>query len=136
MQYIQNNFTVENIVAKYRNYVKEHCPKSSEFDAPFGYYGNTDEQLLVILYKRVTGKKADKKVLKVLAKYADAYCPEALSEAELSFLCSNIESCVNYLFSNLKKTNSIFSNLLFLLSPTSSIISPLKKYKKRLSIFI
>lgn len=118
MQYIQNNFTVENIVAKYRNYVKEHCPKSSEFDgyeqfdAPFGYYGNTDEQLLATLYKRVAGKKADKKVLKVLAKYADAYCPEALSEAELSFLCSNIGSCVNYLFSNLKKTNSIFSNML------------------------
>lgn len=118
MQYIQNNFTVENIVAKYRNYVKEHCPKSSEFDgyeqfdAPIGYYGNTDEQLLVTLYKRVAGKKADKKVLKVLAKYADAYCPEALSEAELSFLCSNIGSCVNYLFSNLKKTNSIFLNRL------------------------
>ena len=27
MQNVQNNFTVENLVAKYRDYVNEHCPK-------------------------------------------------------------------------------------------------------------
>ena len=32
MQTVNNNFTVEALVAKYRNFVDEHCPKSCESD--------------------------------------------------------------------------------------------------------
>ena len=117
MQNVQNNFTVENIVAKYRNYVMEHCPKSCEFngyeqfDAPISPYWESDEQLLVTIYKKVAGNKADSKVLKVLTKYADAYYSEAISEAELSFLCSNIGTSVNYIFLHLKDTVGNFSTI-------------------------
>ena len=30
MQKVNNNFTVEALVAKYRNFVDEHCPKDPE----------------------------------------------------------------------------------------------------------
>ena len=34
MQTANNNFTVEALVAKYRNFVKENCPKDPEIMDP------------------------------------------------------------------------------------------------------
>ena len=70
MQNTQSNFTVETLVAKYRNYVIEHCPKSCELifdedgkpfevEEPTSPGGNADEQLIATLYKKVTGNNAD-----------------------------------------------------------------------------
>ena len=86
MSTTNNNFTVESLVAKYRNYVNENCSKeyfcddyqdengkwhTSEGYAPFSPDGDADEQLLVTLYKKVAGRNSDDNVLDALSKYAD-----------------------------------------------------------------
>ncbi len=113
MQNVQNNFTVEDLVAKYRNYVNEHCPKeyfcddyigedgkshTSKGYMPFSPDGDADEQLIVTLYKNVAGENADEKVLSELSKYADKFYLEALTKEELSFLCENFEEAVTFSF--------------------------------------
>lgn len=113
MQNEQNNFTVENIVAKYRNYVNEHCPKSYTvfFDedgesidedwlptTPEG--GNADEQLIVTLYKKVTGNNADLQIVEALSQYAEMFYDEALTEEEMSFLCDQFSEVVSYEFAH------------------------------------
>lgn len=54
MQTVNNNFTVEALVAKYRNFVDEHCPKSCESDGvhefAMPYNDEAEEQLLATLY--------------------------------------------------------------------------------------
>ena len=46
MQTVNNNFTVEALVAKYRNFVDEHCPKLvEEYLMPIN--NEAEEQLLV-----------------------------------------------------------------------------------------
>ena len=69
MQNAQNNLSVETIVAKYRNYVNEHCPKwidnivdeGEVFDvlSPKSPDGNADEQLIVTLYQKVIGSNVN-----------------------------------------------------------------------------
>lgn len=118
MQNVQNNFTVENLVAKYRNYVTAKCPKSADesvwqdkdgywhnevYDTPIPTYRDADEQLLVTMYKHVSGNNADERVLAALSKYAEAYYYDALTEEEFSFLCSNFEEAVAFSFSYLKE---------------------------------
>lgn len=118
MSTTNNNFTVESLVAKYRNYVNENCSKeyfcddyqdengkwhTSEGYAPFSPDGDADEQLLVTLYKKVAGRNSDDNVLDALSKYADKFYSDALSDEELSFLCSNFEEAVAFSFSYLKE---------------------------------
>ena len=118
MQNVQNNFTVENLVAKYRNYVMEHCSKSAdcsewqdkngkwhyeEYSTPISPDGDADEQLLVTLYKQVAGNDADERVLAALSKYAEVFYSDALSEEEFSFLCSNFEEAVAFSFSYMQE---------------------------------
>ena len=113
MQSKQNNFTVENIVAKYRNYVNEHCPKS--YTVFFGEdgesidedwlpttpeSGNADEQLIVTLYKKVTGNNADLQIVEALSQYAEMFYDEALTEEEMSFLCDQFSEVVSYEFTH------------------------------------
>jgi len=111
MRTANNNFTVEALVAKYRNYVKEHCPKSYsvcegndgnlvELFTPISPDANADEQLIVSLYSSVAGDNADKQILSVLAKYADKYQKEALGEKEFEFLCKNFKEAISYEFSH------------------------------------
>lgn len=115
-----NNFTVENLVAKYYNYVNEHCPKSSEasewvdkegkyhfeeIHMPFSPEANVVEQLLVVLYKKVEGDKAQKEILDALSKYADVFYTSALSDNEMSFLCDHYKDVVSYLFAHREKWN-------------------------------
>lgn len=113
MQSEQNNFTVENIVAKYRNYVNEHCPKS--YTVFFGEDGesidedrlpttpeggNADEQLIVTLYKKVTENNADLQIVEALSQYAEMFYDEALTEEEMSFLCDQFSEVVSYEFTH------------------------------------
>lgn len=112
------NYTVENLVAKYYNYVNEHCPKSSEasewvdkegkyhfeeIHMPFSPEANVVEQLLVVLYKKVEGDKAQKEILDALSKYADVFYTSALSDNEMSFLCDHYKEVVSYLFAHREK---------------------------------
>ena len=102
MRTANNNFTVESLVAKYRNYVKEHCPKICEECGlvPVLPDGNADEQLLVTLYNSVAGKKADHQIISALAKYAEKYKQAALEEEEYAYLCENFKEFVSYEFAH------------------------------------
>ena len=115
MRTANNNFTVEGIVTKYRNYVKEHCPKSAESsewqdkDGQWHYkeYGTpihdaADEQLLITLYKKIKEHDADERVLSSLKKFADDYYRDALTADEIAFLCNHFSEVVSYEFSDRK----------------------------------
>lgn len=96
-----SNFTVEALVAKYRNFVKEHASRDKSGEHPFS---NSDEeyadhQLLITLYKSIAGEKADTYILKGLSSYDKAFMKEALAVDELSFLCSKFKDTVEYIFS-------------------------------------
>lgn len=109
---VNNNFTVEALVAKYRNFVDEHCPKSCEsdgvhkFDMP--YNDEAEEQLLATLYKRVAGENADQAILEALSKYVADFYVDALKETELVFLANHFsevsESIFDCLYHNLRTT--------------------------------
>ena len=109
------NYTVENLVAKYRNYVDEHCPKEYSPDEwedengkwhindsyiPFSPEGNADEQLIVTLYKKVAGDDVDEQIVEALSKYAEKFYEEALTEDEMSFLCEQFSETVAYEFAH------------------------------------
>lgn len=112
MQTVNNNFTVEALVAKYRNFVDEHCPKSCEsdgvhkFDIP--YNDEAEEQLLATLYQRVAGENADQAILEALSKYVADFYVDALKETELVFLANHFsevsESIFDCLYHNLRTT--------------------------------
>ena len=108
-----NNYTVEGLVAKYRNFVMEHCPKTYEvfdyvdekgrFHAEDAYIpvspdANAEEQLLAVVYASVAGKNANTEIVEALSKYSDKFCEEALQEDEFSYLCSNFSEFVSYTF--------------------------------------
>ena len=104
MQNKQNNLTVENLVAKYRNYVAENCPKTREFDGVNEFLApidnEADEQLLVTLYMAVTGKRADSQILDALSDYIEEFHKEALPEDEFAFLRENFSDVVSYEFAH------------------------------------
>ena len=112
MQTVNNNFTVEALVAKYRNFVDEHCPKSCEFDGvhefEMPYNDEAEEQLLATLYKRVAGENADQAILEALSKYVADFYVDALKETELVFLSNHFsevsESIFDCLYHNLRTT--------------------------------
>ena len=92
------NYTVENLIAKYREYVNEHCPKqlipipeeNRIVEVPDNYH--SIELLMLSLYKSVAGDNADKFIVKVFSEcvsqiknnYVDAF-----TEDEYSFLVKN-----------------------------------------------
>ena len=104
MQTVNNNFTVEALVAKYRNFVKENCPKNTINDGmgaiTLTSKDDAEGQLLVTLYKRVAGDNADQKVLKKLSKYAADFYVDALYEDELTFLTNHFSEVSSYVFAN------------------------------------
>lgn len=112
MQTVNNNFTVEALVAKYRNFVDEHCPKSCESDGvhefAMPYNNEAEEQLLATLYKRVAGENADQAILEALSKYVADFYVDALKETELVFLANHFsevsESIFDCLYHNLRTT--------------------------------
>ncbi len=111
MRTANNNYTVEGLVAKYRNFVKENTPKEyvpSEWQDENGkwhiddFYAlmepDAEEQLLVSLYKEVLGDQANAKVLQPLSKRLEAFKREAFTEDEYLFLCENFSAVSEYLF--------------------------------------
>ena len=94
------NYTVENLVAKYCDYVNEHCPKL--FDDYSGKeFPDTDgsmEALMLAIYKRAAGEDANKYIANVFGDYVAHACEkdysEALSEGEYMFLCNNFSYIV------------------------------------------
>ena len=117
-----SNYTVENLVAKYRNYVNEHCPKTvdgSEWQDKNGewhfeeiytpIHDAADEQLLITIYTRIKGSDADERVLSSLKEFADEFYRDALTEDEIAFLCNHFSEVVSYEFSD-RKWLGTFSN--------------------------
>lgn len=108
MQTANNNFTVEALVAKYRNFVKENCPKElawdpeiGEFPAPMDPIDTYPEaHLLVTLYKRVAGENADQNILEALSKYTTAFYANALNEEELDYLANHFSKVSTFIFDN------------------------------------
>lgn len=96
MQTVNNNFTVEALVAKYRNFVKENCPKIVEEFMPIK--NEAEEQLLVTLYKRVAGKDADKDILEALSQYAADFYVDALNKEELAFMANHFSEVSAFIF--------------------------------------
>ena len=109
------NYTVENLVAKYRDYVNEHCPKTydvsewvdkegkahfEEFHTPCSPEANAGEQLLTVIYKTIAGDNAQKDIVDALSQFSNAYYPNVLSEDEMAFLCKNYKETVEYLFAH------------------------------------
>lgn len=110
-----NSFSVEALVAKYRNFVMENTPKTLEFDGLTEFEFPCDEadrssdyQLLTTLYKDVLGEKANPQVLEVMSKYLEHFYKEALTDGEYSFLCDNFSAFLDYEFENTKDWNSGF----------------------------
>ena len=108
MQTVKSNFTVEALVAKYRNFVKENCPKelawdpeTGEFPAPMDPIDTYPEaHLLVTLYKRVAGENADQNILEALSKYTTAFYTNALNEEEMFFLANHFSKVSTFIFNN------------------------------------
>ena len=115
MSTTNNNFTVENLVVKYRNYVNEHCPKTydvsewtdkegkahfEEFYTPCSPEANVGEQLLAVIYKKVAGDNVIKDIVEALSQFSNAYYPGVLTEEEMFFLCENYKETIEYLFAH------------------------------------
>lgn len=96
MHTTSNNFTVEALVVKYRNYVMDNCPESE----------NADKQLLVTLYNIVAGSNADEQVLSALSEYSEEFMEAGLEQEELAFLCEHFSEVVIYEFSNRDSWNT------------------------------
>lgn len=104
-----NNYSVKDLVAKYRNFVIENAPKETgrvaeELKAEDGLSVPQsdldwfpDYQLIITLYNTVAGEDADKQVQQVLSKYADRYYKNALTTEELDFLCENFSDTIDEL---------------------------------------
>ena len=98
MSTTNNNFTVENLVAKYRNYVNEHCPQIAGECGLEPIDDDAEEQLLVMLYSRVAGDNADKRILEVLSKYGNDFYVAALNEGEITFLVNHFSEVSSFIF--------------------------------------
>lgn len=103
-----SNFTIEALVAKYRNYVNDNCPKTTLEYAPTGeivevsnphYYM---ESLLLSLYTSAAGDKVNKNVVNALAGYSHLYqdyYKDALTNEEYEFLLNNFALFMDNLIS-------------------------------------
>lgn len=108
MQTVNNNFTVEALVAKYLNFVDEHCPKESYWDPKEGNISGpldpidcyAEAHLLVTLYKRIAGENTDQNILEALSKYKAAFYTNALNEEEMDFLANHFSKVSTFIFNN------------------------------------
>ena len=103
-----SNFTVEALVAKYRNFVEDHASYDIIGDdyaldfmgsREYGLDGWADHQLLITLYNDVAGEKADSKVQERLSKYGEHFWKDALETEEYAFLLDNFKDTVDFIFS-------------------------------------
>lgn len=113
-----SNYTVENLVAKYRNYVKEHCPKTlacHPLEDGFVEISNDNgsmESLLLSLYTAIAGDKANKYVVKALEEYSQIFqnnYKNALTDEEYAFLIDNFSSFTSFLFLSVNPFSLVLS---------------------------
>ena len=134
MQTVNNNFTVEALVAKYRNFVDEHCPKEPYWDPKEGNISGpfdpidcyAEAHLLVTLYKRIAGENTDQNILEALSKYTAAFYTNALNEEEMDFLANHFSKVSTFIFNNFadKYTKGWISR------PTQKVYEIIEKLKK------
>ena len=134
MQTVNNNFTVEALVAKYRNFVDEHCPKESYWDPKEGNISGpldpidcyAEAHLLVTLYKRIAGENTDQNILEALSKYTAAFYTNALNEEEMDFLANHFSKVSTFIFNNFadKYTKG------WICRPTQKVYEIIEKLKK------
>ena len=134
MQTVNNNFTVEALVAKYRNFVNEHCPKESYWDPKEGNISGpldpidcyAEAHLLVTLYKRIAGENTDQNILEALSKYTAAFYTNALNEEEMDFLANHFSKVSTFIFNNFadKYTKGWIGR------PTQKVYEIIEKLKK------
>lgn len=134
MQTVNNNFTVEALVAKYRNFVDEHCPKESYWDPKEGNISGpldpidcyAEAHLLVTLYKRIAGENTDQNILEALSKYTAAFYTNALNEEEMDFLANHFSKVSTFIFNNVadKYTKGWIGR------PTQKVYEIIEKLKK------
>lgn len=134
MQTVNNNFTVEALVAKYRNFVDEHCPKESYGDLKEGNISGpfdpidcyAEAHLLVTLYKRIADENTDQNILEALSKHVAAFYTNALNEEEMDFLANHFSKVSTFIFNNFadKYTKGWISR------PTQKVYEIIEKLKK------
>lgn len=138
MRAANNNFTVEGLVAKYRNYVENHATYdiiggddfdsigSREYD---GLDGWADHQLLIKLYNDVAGKKADSSIQDRLSKYEEHFWKDVLNPEEYAFLIENFKDTVDFMFSKGLHYGSGFAmDAIFLKKGKTSFFNKAAKY--------
>lgn len=131
-----SNFTVEALVAKYRNYVENHANYDIIGDDDFGVglceYGLdgwTDHQLLIKLYNDVAGEKADSSILDRLSKYEECFWKDVLDSEEYAFLIENFRDTVDFIFSKgLHYGSESTRNTIYLKKGDYSFIRKAAKY--------
>ena len=102
LQTKNNSFSVEALVAKYRDFVKWNTPCTSKREGDTvvsmcdPYASSADIQLISQVYKDVLGDKANQKVLDIMSKYINCFCKDALTDAEYAFLCQNFSEFIDY----------------------------------------
>ena len=102
MSTTNTTFTVENLVAKYINFVAEAESKKNEDGFP-GIPGEPEKQLLITLYNAIAGEGADSRIQEALSQQANEYSQNALSQEELSFLCEHFREVSCACFSRLEE---------------------------------
>lgn len=102
-----NNYTVEALVAKYRNFVKENTPMEiafcdgEDFEVPSSDIdASSDQQLIVSLYRSVAEKNANNEVLAVLSDYSEHFYKDVLNDDEFAFLCEHFSDVIEYEFTH------------------------------------
>lgn len=133
-----SNFTVEALVAKYRNFVENHAAYDIiGGDDDFGFIGSmeygldgwADHQLLITLYNDVVEEKADPSIQEKLSKYREYFWKEALDEEEYTFLKDNFKEMVNFIFSKgLHYGSEATSNTIHLMKSDISFIKEASRY--------
>lgn len=106
MRTANNSFTVEALVAKYRNFVENHANYEIIGDDDFGMGsyeyrpdGWADHQLLIKLYNDVAGGNADSSIQDRLSKYEEHFGEDILDSEEYAFLIENFKDTVDFIFS-------------------------------------
>ena len=122
MRTANNNFTVEGLVAKYRNFVKENCPKQLvscvvndkvvEDEVPNESFSK--EVLILSLYESVAGNNANKFVVKAIDEYVSdykKYYENAFTDDEFSFLIMNFSSFMDCVIETFPDVFSVQSRI-------------------------
>ena len=136
MRTANNNFTVEALVAKYRDFVENHASyeligADTDFTGilEYGPDGWSDHQLLITLYNDVAGEMADPSVQNTLSKYGRHFWKNVLNMEEYTFLLENFKDTVDYIFSKGLRFGSVATqNTINLMMGDKSFIKKAAEY--------